>query len=335
MLLLAIGIAVAPPPQAEDAAVAPRALLLLDEAYPVEVVYSFHAALLHWMDSLARLEGPGMTAGKTVGAHRRDFVEHHATTDETDLAVLRDYGDVRRRHGRLLTDLFFEAPSLASAFGEASVLLPEADVDKLRTAFDHYGARYEPVWQDGRVPRRFVERCARDPQRQALSRFLVEVAAFFRVSPTDAPRPRLILAPVRDGYGTHAQALGRHLLLEIRPWDGLTDEVGPIVHENVHFLFLRIPEERRRALEKVARQQGRRGVRAWSTLREALPTAIAQGVAARRFMGKRWSRRNGWYHHEEVDRYAKKIYPTVRRALENGEPFDEKLLLELIERFPG
>jgi hypothetical protein len=64
------------PPSASPANPRP-ARLLFGATYPLEVSAEFHPALLHWLDSLANLTGPGATAGKTVEAHRVTYVALH------------------------------------------------------------------------------------------------------------------------------------------------------------------------------------------------------------------------------------------------------------------
>ncbi len=68
-------------------------------------------------------------------------------------------------------------------------------------------------------------------------------------------------------------------------------------------------------------------------LREALPTAIAQGVAGEAFQDGRWSQDHTWYHIAAVDRYAKRIFPIVKRALTAGDSFDDAFLSEVIAAY--
>jgi hypothetical protein len=68
------------------------------------------------------------------------------------------------------------------------------------------------------------------------------------------------------------------------------------------------------------------GLAAWQVLKEALPTAIGQGLAYKRFLPERWSMEQPWYHLDLVDLYAKRLFPLVRETFENGGAFDEKFL---------
>ena len=64
---------------------------------------------------------------------------------------------------------------------------------------------------------------------------------------------------------------------------------------------------------------------------EALPTALGQGVAYERFQSERWSLDKPWYHIEAIDRYAKRIFPLVKRTLAHRDRvFDESFLREAL-----
>ena len=177
------------------------------------------------------------------------------------------------------------------------------------------------------MPRAFLAAAREDPAWTRLDALLVRLARFYGVSPDGAPRPRLLLVPVPDGFGTHAYALRRTLLLEIREGDRLADQAAVVVHENAHFLFSRLPRERQDKLEAAAREAGAAGAAAWATLHEALPTALGQGVADRAFR-KGWSTDGHWYHTAEVDRYAKALLPLLDRTLDAGGVLDEAFVTE-------
>lgn len=311
---------------------------LLGPAYPLEARVSFHAALLHWMDALAGLRGGGGTGGKTDDAHRMQFQALHGPPTPLEVALLRRYARVRERFGgesapervHALTLAFFDSADLETALRRAAPAIGDDGVEALRSAMSHFAPRYRPIWNEGRVARSFVEGAIEHPRREALGALLQDVAGFFGVSRIDSPPPCIVVVPVPEGFGTHAQALGHALLLEVRARENLIDEVSPIVHENAHFLFYRIPERRREALGARAARSGPQGATAWILLHEALPTALGQGVAGARFRGKAWSRQQSWYHLPDVDRYAKALFPLVRRALAQGRHFDEAFVDQAI-----
>ena len=311
---------------------------LLGSAYPLEVAVSFHIGLLHWIDSLANLQGAGFTSGKTVAAHQGQFNHLHGRPSKRDLEMLRKFREARFSHVRRekpedrdrLTLAFLDSSSLDEALQEAGKLMQDGEGRAFAEAVRHFGSRYEAIWKDGLIPNGFLERSRETKQREELTRFLVGVARFFGVSPKQEPHPQLVLVPVPPGYGTHAQAIGRFLLIEVRRGESLVDEVAPIVHENAHFLHSRMAPSRLRELDAAVPADDSRTRDALYRLREALPTAIAQGVASEAFLGKRWSSDAPWYHVREVDRYAKRIFPIVKQALQAGSSFDAALLKRMI-----
>jgi len=322
---------------------------LLGDDFPIEVSTEFHVALLHWLDSLAGLQGVGLTGGKTVDAHRFEYGRLLGKPSARDEAVLRGFAAARQRAanrqravaGRIAPPAdavalaFFEAGSTAEALVTTGTLLDPRSAGEIATAVNHFAPRYEVIWRDGRVPRGFVGRVDSDPRRAALADFLVGVAAFFGVSPRQVPAPRVHLMPVIDGFGTHAQAIENHLLIEVRDGEGLLDEIPPIVHENAHLLFHRMDPERLRRFARRVAHLGPEGAAAWRSLLEALPTAIAQGVAGERFETPGWSVRQHWYHTATVDRHAKRIFRLVRQALDEGSSFDEEFLERALAAYPG
>ena len=313
---------------------------LLDGPYILDAEVSFHRALLHWIDSLTGVAGPGMTAGKTWNAHREEYSTRLGPPGADDVRWLERYlhargADVAGSEGDQLrlTGAFYEAPDLDTAIERAGALLAAGHRTDFTGAVRHFAAKYETVWNDGAEAARFLGRVREDRGRmRRLSRFLAGVAKFYGVDAKRNPAT-LVLAPVQHGHGTHAQAIGRFLLVEVRPGEGLRDQVAPIVHENAHFLYLLRPASRRAEMAAIADASGEHGPTAWALLQEALPTAIAQGVADSRLGAPGWSMRRPWYDVEQVDAYAKRIYPIVRRALERGTELDRKLLAELLAAY--
>lgn len=328
--------ATSPPDPATSASTETR--LLLGTAYPIDVSVSFHKALLHWLDSLAMLSGPGGTAGKTVAAHRQEYERLFGRPSPQDASLLKQYHEARVGFVRgadaedrnRLTLAFFETTSLNDALDRARELLDADAAKQFTAAVRHFEPRYRQVWRAGEIPERFLARVRASERREELAAFLVNVTRFLVTSPQRDPHPQLVLAPVPAGHGTHAQAIGPFLLIEIQPGETLADEAAPIVHENVHFLLAGIPPARREALERAALDVGPWGADAWRLLKEALPTAIAQGVADRSFRPDVWSRKQPWYHTQDVDRYAKRIFPLVEKALGGDGYLDEALVKRLV-----
>lgn len=318
---------------------------LLGAAYPLEAKPSFPAGLYHWMNCLA-----GSSGGKTEDAHRGAFVEHHGTPSSEDREQLEAFLAARLEHMRTtsgrdgalavprssaLLGIFCAAPTLDAALAQAKRELSPEGYASLEGALRHFTPKYQAIWRDGEVPRAFLARVRRDPGRKRLTDLLEGMVRFYGVDFASAPPPAIALVPVPEGFGTHAQAVGRHLLLEIRPRDDLAGQASVIVHENAHYLWTILPVERRRRLEEAAKEIGPSGERAWEAFHEALPTALGQGVADREFRPDRWSSRTPWYHDPAIDAYAKTLYTLVRRTLAEGKSLDEEFVRRAIERYPA
>ena len=349
--IIAVGLLSTAAPATETSAANPAATaepptaasdqLLLGNSYPIDVSVSFHNGLLHWMDSLNDLHGAGLTGGKTVPVHRFQYYRVHGKPTARDLEMLKKFSASRLSYVRQaqpeerdrLTLAFFSASNLEDALENASHVLDDQAGQAFAESVRHFVPRYKAIWNDGLIPNGFLERTLASKQRKDVAEFLVGVARFFGVSPTEEPRPHLVLVPVPPGDGTHAQAIGPFLLIEVRRGESLADEVSPIVHENVHLLHSRIAPSRIEEMHDAVFSGKPRTDDAEYRLREALPTAIAQGVAGEAFQDGRWSADHPWYHISAVDRYAKRIFPIVKRALAAGDSFDETFLKEVIAAY--
>lgn len=324
------------------AALAASEPLLLGRSFPIEVAVSMPAGLLHWLDSLAGLDGPGMTAGKTVPAHRQEYAARFGALDDESGRTLGRFADARRglaarlpRERRYALSLaFLTAPDVESALGAVAKFATAEELDAVRAAAERFAPRYARIWNDGALPRRFLARVRGDERRDELAALLVRLARFYDVPASAPPHPRIVLVPVPPGSGTHAQAIERHLLIEIRGGEGLAEQVAPLVHENAHFLYYRVGRARLGALERAAAERGEPGREAWQLLHEALPTALGQGIAAQRF-GRDLSTADPWYHRESVDAYAKRLFPLVRDVLETGGRFDEAFVRRAVALHAG
>jgi len=315
---------------------------LLDDSFPIEVAIMAHVGLLHWLDSLTGMNGKGQTAGKSVEAHRDEFNKRLGKPTAEDQREMLHYVEARSAAATTnnagdpdaLNIAFFQAASTREALDALPALLDPKTAGELRDVLQYFAPKYQRVWRGGHIAHEFVQRVHQDERRKAVAGFLVDVARFFGVNPGAGLPPRVQLVPVIDGYGTHAQTIGRDLLIEVRPWDGLSKQLGPLVHETSHMLFLRIDPERAAALERAALSV-EHGKEAWDALREALPTALGQGVACQRFDASDWSTRVPWYDLEDVDAYAKGLFELVKTTLTAGGTFDEEFVRKAVALYKG
>ena len=163
LILVSTGSSAGPPPTPEKA---PTPRQLLGSAYPIEVTVSFHTSLLHWLDSLAYLDGPGFTGGKTKEAHRMEFVRAHGEPTSKDVSMLDQFRSTRLAYARMptvtdrdgLTLAFFRATSLDDALEDARRLLDGDTAGTFAEAVRHFEPHYRVIWRDGRIPKNFLER---------------------------------------------------------------------------------------------------------------------------------------------------------------------------------
>jgi hypothetical protein len=132
---------------------------------------------------------------------------------------------------------------------------------------------------------------------------------------------------------THAQAIGSRLLIEVRPVDTPADQTQVVAHESAHYLFELMQPERVSALEARARSLGEPGERAWKLLQEALPTALGQGLAVSRLTPSEFDPNGTWYHIASIDRFAKRIFPILRREMEAGRTIEGPFLEEALRAY--
>jgi hypothetical protein len=322
------------------AAARPSDRYLVKKPFPIEARASFPGGLFHWVDSLA-----GTSVGKTVPAHREQYLRRFGpltADDKTQLAAfiaaraehlerMRDAAarNGARARGSALLGVFCAAETVEDALASVQGELAPGTWSGLAAALAHFRPKYEIVWNHGEVPNAFLDRARRDASLDRLETLLAKIVRFYGVNPLEAPAPRLALVPVPAGFGTHAEAIGGVLLLEIRKGDTLADEASVIVHETSHFLWSLVPPARQRSLARFAVGLDESAAREVPLLGEAIPTALGQGVADRAFRPSEWTIEGPWYHTAEVDTCARRIYPIVAAALAAGLPFDEAFLRSL------
>jgi hypothetical protein len=328
---------------AAAAASRPREPFLIEHPFPVEARTSFPGGLFHWMDSLA-----GTTVGKTIPAHREEFLRLFGPLTGDDTRHLNAFVAARAEHmkmrrelppsplpratGSALLGIFCRGGSVDAALASAKPELTPESWAGLDAAVRHFEPKYRTVWNGGAVPQAFIDSARADRLRPRLEALLAKIARFYRVDPTQAPPPRIALVPVPEGYGTHAEAIDGVLLIEIRPRETLSDEASVIVHELSHFLWSIVPAERQQRMAGYVLGLDEASARTYRLLGEGIPTALGQGVADRIFRPRQWSPEAAWYHLIDVDACAHRVYPLVSYALEADQPFDERFLLRFFQQ---
>ena len=233
-----------------------------------------------------------------------------------------------------LTVAFFEATDLDGALKRAAELLDPSSARSLAAAMRHFTPRYQRIWRNGQVPHDFLDRVRGSERREELARLLAGVAGFFGgvadTGATPAARAGTGAPRIRNARPGDRPLLADRDFAQARAWvtrSGRSSTKTPIC------LISRISQARLEALGRTALGEKPWGLDAWDALREALPTAIAQGVAHQSFRRGTWSIENDWYDVQRIDEYAKRIFPLVKEALAGDGTFDEKFVKQLVQAY--
>ena len=332
----------APPPPPEP----PPAAASSGErgASPIATDVSYVANLFHWVDSLAETSngltqpayyrawfgrfGPLDVADRErLAAFRRvrlrEYKPRPATADTAGSECLPSEPDTPSRR-QLLNAAAMQATSVPDLVERARAFLLPEEAEAVDAALDHFTERFDFLWAEFDWLVAF---------RREFDRFLAEpvtrqwIAAMARFTGaweySTAPTLFSFVAVPSQEYGTHAEASERALLLEVRPDDSIAEQVPVIFHELVHDFQRRVPPIERAVLAGRYVREGYRGAMANSLLREALPTALGQGLAQLRLAPDAYRPELPWYHLESIDRYAHALLPLVSRAFDSGQRFAE------------
>lgn len=316
-----------------------------------EISISYVANLVHWIDNLA-----GSSQGKTIRSYRQYWQRRFGTPDPEEMELLRSWLTLRykaiakpepsilnasgclpqreeapdwRQSFRIRS---YESASVDAFVDAMSGELTTEERGTLRAVIEKFRPRFDEAWKETVYLSRFEEKLGPFLEESGLRSFLGEVAAFFGVDPDAFPPGKIELMALPEEGATHAQADGRYLLIEIRPSDGPADQIQVVAHETSHYLWHLVDAARNDHLARQTHAAGKGGSVTWNLLREALPTALGQGLAESRLAPRRFGERNPWYHIEEVDRFAKEIFPIVRAAFRDGKPLEGGVMEEIARR---
>jgi hypothetical protein len=203
---------------------------------------------------------------------------------------------------------------------------------RLARVIEAFRPRFDAAWREMGFLPRFEESFKAFLRESGLRRYLGEVAAFFGVDPSAHPPGRIQLMALPEEGPTHAQADGRDLLMEIRPLDSPVEQIQVVSHETSHYLWSLVTPERNDAFARQVHAAGVKGPVVWSLLREALPTALSQGLAEKRLAPRRFGEHHSWYHVDVIDRFAKEIFPVVEAAFRDRRRLDDGVLAEIARR---
>jgi hypothetical protein len=132
---------------------------------------SFDDALFHWLESLI-----GATQGKTIPAHRQEYVRLFGRMQAEDRARLDDFARVRMAHAQLrgvsaMRERLFDGDEADPMAGLARDLAP-GDMAALRRSLAWFGPKYARIWREGAIPEAFLREARTDPGLQRLDALL-------------------------------------------------------------------------------------------------------------------------------------------------------------------
>ena len=313
-----------------------------------EISVSYVANLVHWIDNLS-----GTSRGKTVRVYRQFWERRFGFPSPEEMSLLQEWARIRekelpRREPRILNasgclpqteerpswrQVFlirsYEAGSVEAFVAAMSPDLNDEDRATLRRVLDAFGPRFDRVWRETEFLSLFEKRFRSFLDEGGLRRFLGRMASFFGVDPDRHPPGRIHLMALPAESATHAQADGAHLQMEIRPNDTPVEQIQVIAHETAHYLWHLTGPARNDAFAKQVFEATPEGPVVWSLLREGLPTALGQGLAEATLAPQRFGEQQRWYHTDDVDRFAKEIFPAVAEAFRAGRSVDDGVLAEI------
>jgi hypothetical protein len=295
------------------------------------------ASLVHFVDSLADTSG-----GKSVPTYRALWAARIGAPTEQDRAALEAFraarrsstgaarcsepaaGSVNARPGWPTRFLYtmIESRDLEGFMADVGPCLTAEESRGLESALLHFTPGFEEFWRESAWLPAFDRDFQDFLAAGRLPLYLGEVARWFGVDPGASPPPVISFVMLPATAGTHAQALGRRLLVEVRPLDTPDDQISVVAHEESHYLFEQIAPDRLAALEARAVAAGEDGAKVWLLLQEAIPTTLGQGLAVARLRPDAFRPNAAWYHRPEIDALAHVIYPLVRDGVDSGRTID-------------
>jgi hypothetical protein len=310
-----------------------------------EISISRTANLIHWIDNLA-----GSSMGKSTRTYRIFWAGRFGSPSERERSLLREWrairsrpfpqpvSEIRNESGCLpqpedppsWRHIFrvrsYEAGSVEEFIELMSADLTSEEIESLRDVLEAFRPRFDQVWEDLTYLAPFRSQFLRVLRDGELTPYLGRMAAFYGVDPGSFPPGRVHLMALPGASGTHAQANGRDLLMEIRPNDTPVEQIQVIAHETAHYFWSQLPPDRRDALARQIHEATEAGPIVWRLLREGLPTALGQGLALAEVAPMRFGFQYRWYHTDHHDRFAKAIYPMVASAFREDESMDQGVL---------
>lgn len=328
-----------------------------DQQFPpvaIEVQAGRFTSLFHWVDSLAE-----SSPGKNRSLYYSDWVRRFGPMPPEQRQLLKRFAAVRlrrepSRHGtpqavdaeclpylelagpsrrQRLSIAAFESNGIEDYLQRTAALLDDGERAVLAETLRTFAPQHEQITHDIAYLEPFRTALARFLAGERPQALLARFARFYDVWFDPAALPMVHLVALNhDESPTHAEANGRHLLLEVRPSDTPEIQVQAVFHELAHHLFHRLPDARQRQLQARFYRQGVNGMTAWTLTYEALPTAFGQGLAQAILAPRHYGWPLTWYHIPEIDAAAKAIYPVLRQRFFAGGTLWDEFPEQIVER---
>ena len=134
--------------------------------------------------------GTGLVGAPECGDVMKLQVKVNPATGIIDDAKFKTFGCGSAIASSSLATEWLKGKTVDQALATLRPELPEEACEGLAGALAHFRPRYEIVWNDGAVPKAFLERARRDPSRPQLTALLIQIVHFFGVDPLSVPPPR-------------------------------------------------------------------------------------------------------------------------------------------------
>lgn len=225
--------------------------------------------------------------------------------------------------------MFLGARTLDDVLSRAEVLMPDEDVRELAAVLHRLQPVIEQVHRDGGDLAGMTKTFASDPAHSKLMTLLEGTARLLGVpdGAVGKVRVNLVPAPPKSAFPEgkeilHGRRLGNDVVIEVRPDDVPKRRLDVVGHELVHYLQDRAGLADDPVLLDALFAAGPEAGLAWEALNEGLATALGQGVLQGELdpallqtsLGKPAS----WYVDDDLDAFAKALYPLVKAALADG-----------------
>ena len=269
--------------------------------------------------------------------------------DADERAALENYARLRKAHAgsRAGRGEWPEAFCSSETVFEGLSKLPGLSADEtaeLKADFDRFDPKFAAYFDDHKESLlKNAETFRAQKWDATVASFLASAARFLESDNGQDYDFDVYLAwqpSLKDSGGrSAAESLGRAQVVQLPEGDALEDHLDAVVHEMVHALIEASPEEvRERLADRLIAKDRDLGLLVATELREGLPTALGQGLFVEQHLPKRFSLRNNWYD-SDVDRFAKAIFPALRRAVLAGETlegaFPEEALAAVSKAYSG